>query len=443
MKRAGAILLFIALYSPARAVAQSAPTLTLDEAIAIALAQSRDVDRARLAEERAADDLAVSRSRRLPVFNTEAQVSRLMHPVDIGFPAGAFGVYPVIGPVPAVDSTITTPANTSMLFNASVTQPITGLIQAGLGVRMSETAQALAQEDRRAARLAVVRQVRRTYYAILQSASALEAAETNGRLLVELGRVVASRVAQRVALKADGLAMDTRLAQNELNVVTLRHAIASQKEQLNQLLGRDVSTDFQAVPVFDPAAASHEPAADLAANRPDVRQAHLLVQQAELAVRRARADRIPEVGLAFQSISPLNIDGAPRNIMTAGVQVKWEPFDWGRRSRTIAGKRTETLRAVDSLRDAQDRARLEINRYRRALEEAKVSLRVAGLNQSAAREQARVRATQYQAQAALLSDALQAQATLADSTNQYQQALLTLLTASADLDHALGEEPVR
>ena len=432
----------LSLMLAASAAAQSVPMLTLDDAIALALEQSGTVQSARLAAERARGDVATARTRRLPAFNTETQVSRLLRSVNVTFPAGAFGVFPPIGPVPAEETTVTTPAQTSVLFSASVSQPITGLLHASVGERQSETTRDLADEDARAARLSVVHQVRHTYYAILQAMSALEAADTNARLLTELGRVVANRVAQRVALKADGIEVETRLAQNELTRVTLRHAIASNKEQLNHLLGRDLSTDFEVMSVSEIGPLPLDVPTPEITSRPDIRRAELRVQQADLAIRRARLDRLPEVNVTVQTISPVNIDGAPGNITSAGVQVKWEPFDWGRRSRAIAANRLEAKRAGHALRDAEAAAQLDINRRRRAVEQAHATLRVALLTQQTAREHARVRTTQYQAQAALLSDVLQAQATLAESTNEYQQALLSLLTARADLDHALGEERI-
>ena len=124
-----ALLLMLA----ASAAAQSVPTLTLDDAIALALEQSGTVQSARLAAERARGDVATARTRRLPAFNTETQVSRLLRPVNVTFPAGAFGVFPPIGPVPAEETTVTTPAQTSVLFSASVSQPITGLLHASRG----------------------------------------------------------------------------------------------------------------------------------------------------------------------------------------------------------------------------------------------------------------------------------------------------------------------
>jgi len=427
--------------SPARA--QSSAPLTLEEAITTALRQNRDLDRLGLAEDEALADVKTARSQRLPRFNTDVRVMRLLRPVDVTFPGGAFGTFPGIGAVPAIDTTLTTPANTSVLLDASVAQPITGLIQANLGVQLSETSLALKQEDSRAARLTLVRAVRQTYYAILEATAALESVDANGRLLAEMGRVASNRVAQRVVLKSESFELDARLAQNELGRVKLRHAIASAKEQLNLLLGRDVSTAFDVVPLSEMTPASVEglPGTQLD-RRPDVRQAGLHVKLADLAVRLAKADAIPEVDFAVQAISPMNIDGAPKRIASAGIQVKWEPFDWGRRARAVAARRLELEQAERRRLDVEDGARLEIARASRAVEEAQAALTVAELSRRTAEERTRTRLNQFDTQAVLLVDVLQAQAAFAESSNQVHQALLTLLSARADLDHALGEELV-
>ena len=406
----------------------------------MALARNSSIESATLAEARAEEEVAQARTRRLPAFGLETQVSRLLRPVDLTFPAGAFGSFPSTGPVPSVDTTVTTPAQMTMVFAASASQPLTGLLKAGLSVQQSEHARALAREDTRATRLGVVTQVKHAYYAILEAMSALEATETNGRLLAELDRVASNRVVLRVALKADGLEVKARLAQNAVTRMALQHRVVSSKEQLNQLLGRDVSTSFDVVPVWEALTDSrvtedHEPV-----RRPDVQQATVRAQQAALAVRQARADALPDVNLLIQTVTPVNIDGAPRNITSAGVQVKWEPFDWGRKTRAVASRQLEARRADRALRDVTVAAQLEINRARRAVEQARVSLSAASLTRDVAQEQVRVRTTQYQSQAVLLTDVLQAQASLAESTNQYQCAVLSLLTAQADLDLALGEE---
>src|SRR5262249_56452439 len=105
----------------------------------------------------------------------------------------------------------------------------------------------------------------------------------------------------KVALRSDALDVQVRLAQVELDHTTQSDTLASQKEQMNQLLGRDVRTaftvdEFPAVSLTDVDLAAASTRA--LANRPDVAQARLAVKQAELEYRLKKADRIPEVSVA-------------------------------------------------------------------------------------------------------------------------------------------------
>jgi outer membrane protein TolC len=441
------LALVVALVTAASAGAQTAgPVLTLDEAVWIAIERNRTLQNAALSTERAALEVETARTRRLPVFGVEAQAARLLRPVDVMFPQGAFGEFESVGPVPATDTTVTTAAQLTFMFSSRVSQPVTQLIQANLNVHLSEAALEYEHEQVRATRLALVASVKRAYYAILQASSAMVAAEANARLLGELDRVVGNRVAQQVVLRADGLDVQRRLAQVELDLVTLRHSVATGKEQLNQLLGRNVQTPFDVAGMPDPL----RPGLDLdvirdraVSERPDVKQARLRMQQADLSQRIAKAEVIPDVSLTFESLMPINVDGAPRNISTFGIQLQWEPFEWGRRGRTVAARGIEMRQAANALTDVESRAAIEINGHFRKVEEARARLRVAALSQETAGETARVRLAQFQSQAALLSDVLQSQAAFADTNNQYQQALLSLLTASADLEQSLGEEVTR
>jgi len=442
MKRVLAALVAILTVATA-ASAQSGSTLSLDEAIGIAIANNLTLQNAAMQVEKAEHDVAIARTRRMPSFSIESQASQLLTPVDISFPRGAFGDYPGIGPIPSTDATVTTPRGMSLYLNAQATQPLSQLFTINLNVRLSETSLAYEREQVRAGRLALVQNVRRQYYAVLESASALEAVAAKTRLLEEMDRVTATRVAQQVVLKSDRLDVQTRLAEAELTRLTLRHTLASRKEQFNQLLGRDIRTPFEVAPIPEPSRfeVDREAAQTRALDaRPDIRQARVRLQQAELAHRVSKADRIPELALAVSSVMPVNIDGAPRNISTVAIQAKWDVFDWGRKGRTVAAKGLEIRQAKNRMFDAEQKAVLEINNEFRRVEAARAQLRVARLAQEHARENARVRMTQYEVRAALLSDVMLAESNLAESDDQYTRALASFWTALADLDHALGEE---
>jgi outer membrane protein TolC len=436
--------LFGILMTATASLAQDAPTLTLDEAIRLGLAQNRTVANAALQVEKDAHDVSTARSRRLPRFNVETQASQLLQPIDLTFPRGSFGTFDGLGPIPANDAVVSTPSKLTLVSTLQASQPLTQLLKLNLNVQLSEATKARDEQQLRDTQLALVGEIKRAYYDIVQTRSALAANTRSIDLLQEMSRVVATRVAQQVALKSDALETESRLARAELTRLELTHAIASRKEQLNQLLGRDVRTTFDVTELPAAAIRSDIDLADAQARaievRPDVKQARLRVEQAELARRVSKADYVPDVSLAVSYITPINMNGAPQHIATAGVQLQWEPFDWGRRSRALAAKGLELRQAENAVHETEDRAALDVSSRFRAVETARARLKAARLAGDAAHETARIRLMQYGTQAALFADVLQTQSAAADADHQFQQALAAFWSAQADFERAMAED---
>src|SRR4030095_15091175 len=121
-------------------------------------------------------------------------------------------------------------------------------------------------------------------------------------------RVTGEYVLQQVALKSQGLEVTTRLAKAEDGALTLRNALSSQKEPLNQLLGRAIATEFQVDPI--PEITPYE--TDLAVaharalgQRPEVRESRLKLKHAELDRRTKKSEFIPDLTLFSRYICPL------------------------------------------------------------------------------------------------------------------------------------------
>lgn len=450
MKKHVEALCLVLTLVPGVAAAQPAPVaitqrLTLDRAIQLAVENNRQIQTAALQLQKANEDVEVARTHRLPVFDIQGQAAQLLTPVDFAFPQGAFGEFPGVGPIPATDTDVSVPRQLTYYLSSQLSQPITQLFRIGLGIDSARATSAIEQEHLNAQRLSVTNSVKRLYFAILQSESALYSTEQAIALYRELDRTLEVRVAQKVALRADSLDVQFRLAKEELTRTTYQNTLASQKEQLNQLLGRDVRTDFVVEPVTELSIAEVDvDAARTRAleNRPDLREARLKVEQADLDRRLKKADRIPELSVAVSYSSYFNIDVMPTNLATAGLQLKWEPFDWGRKGHELAAKTHTVTQARLAVRDTEDRIIVDVNNRFRTLSEKRALLNVARMAQATSREKLRVKTNQYQVQAALLPDVLQLRTEQASSDDQYQQALLAFWTAKADFENAIGEEVI-
>jgi outer membrane protein TolC len=425
------------------AAQDAAPVLTLDDAVHLAIKNNRSLQIAGLEVDKARWEVAELKTKRLPSFNTTVLGSQLLTEVSFTFEKGAFGDFPSTGPIPNKDTKITTPRRPTAYVVSQARQPLSQLYKLNLGIKAQELNTAITNEKARAQKHDLIKNVKQAYYAVLQSESALAAAEANVQQYQELDRVVLQRVSQEAALKSDSLEVKTKLANEQYNVVQLRDTLDSRKEYLNDLLGRDIRAEFRTEPV--PAASFEELELKIAqeralSQRPEIKQAELSLKQAEYSRRMAKADYIPEVGIAFNYLSPFNVDVLPKNVASIGLELKFEPWDWGRRKDVVNQKKIVETQAQAQLQDTQSKVLMDVSGRFRKLNESRILISVAESAVSANEERLREVTNKYEQQAVLLSDVLKQQAAAASAHDNYQQAVLAFWAAKTDFEKAMGAE---
>src|SRR5215472_2137120 len=87
----------------------SSHTLTLDEAIHLAIASNRTLKVASLDVDRSKWQIAEFKTNRLPAFSGTVLGSQLLTEPSFTFKEGAFGTFPGIGPVPGKNTEVTSP----------------------------------------------------------------------------------------------------------------------------------------------------------------------------------------------------------------------------------------------------------------------------------------------------------------------------------------------
>ena len=201
MNKAILLLLLIIARAAQQANAQdNGSVLSLDQAIDIALRNNRDARNARLDIEKANDKAGAYRTRRLPSFKISSLISQPLTSFDTEFEKGVFGTYESIGPVPNENVVIKSSTNPTGLLVAQVTQPITQLRRINLQIKQQELGVQISETQLRAKEQSLVNEVKRAYYAILQTEGAARAAEESVKLYRELDRVTGEYVVQQVAL---------------------------------------------------------------------------------------------------------------------------------------------------------------------------------------------------------------------------------------------------
>jgi len=420
-----------------------ASLLTLDEAVTLALQHNRLVKNSVLETQKYDFEVSTARSRRKPQFQFTMLGGELLHPFDFTFPTGSFGTYPGIGPIPSANAKIHTPAVFTTYITANADQPLTQQYKIGLGIHLTELGRDIAREDVRAERQKIAAEVRNAYFDLFAIQASVDAAREAVKTFEEAQRVTLQYVTEKTVLRADALDVDARLAKSRYELSVAENGLATQREALNQLLGRDVETVFRVEFVAEQDTSDLTLASarqEALANRPECRQAQLKEKQAEYDRRLAKAEYIPDLSLSVRYQGLYNVQVLPQNVATAGFLLTWEPFDWGRRHNKIVEKTKTVEQARNGIQETESKVAVEVGAKYRKWYDASLLLKASGTAHEAAAEQLRVTSNKYKQQAALLRDLLQAQAQSSETNFQYQQALSSYWSAFAELRKAMGEE---
>jgi outer membrane protein TolC len=431
------------------ALAMSVPSLwaeelKLEDAIQLAIQHNRQIAMARLEVAKAGEQIASARTNLLPSTHLSADASQQLRPIEYTIQRGQLGDFASTGPIPSNDVKLSTPLQPTGTVSVKVSQPLTGIYKVKLNLEALGLSKQVDQEKIRATQLDVVRDTRKLYYQIQQTESSLQVNRETLALYRELERLTGDYVLKQVALEPDYLEAQTRLSRAEQDQLTLTDQQASLREQLNQLMGRDVLTEFSVTPI----AQAVEAPVDLVAarslaleQRPELHEAKLRVRQAEQDVRIKKADYIPDVNAEFNALSFLNYGSfLPSQTASVGISLSWDrPLDWGRRKHEVAEKKYTVDQTKTAEQDTRGKITIEVDSKYRQLHQVQAQFRVARLAQRTAMEQLRIAKRKFEVEAVLFKDVLQVQTNLQQANDDYQQTLARFLTAQAEFEHALGE----
>jgi outer membrane protein TolC len=444
----GRLLLFgLYLSSVAGATMQDESTapdlLTIDQAVTIAIANNRDLKIVSLSVDSSKDKVLAAKTRRLPSFNFYAFGSQLLSPISFDVPAGQFGTYPGIGPIPATNTAITTPSQPTAYIFATASQPLLTLYKINLHVHGEQLSVEQSVQQLREEKNSVVNDVRQAYYSVVEIQNVIEATQASIKQYEELDRISTEYVKEKVVLLSESLDVKTKLAQERLELLQDVDKLQTAKETLDNLLGRDLTIDFQATEdkELSPVEGDLRSAQALAlAQNPTIKEAAIKIQQADNVRRLAKSEFIPDIAASFHYISPFGVNFVPTNIMGLGIEFSWEPFDWGRRKDVVSEKTIAVEQSKLNLDQTKANVLVNLDKQFRALQEARVAVDVASAQQEASRQKLLEVTQQFEQKTKLLRDALQQQAAVEKANADYNEAIASFWTVKANFQKALGED---
>jgi outer membrane protein TolC len=327
--------------------------------------------------------------------------------------------------------------------NVSVAQPLSTQYQLHLQLKALALGLEGTRQDQEKTRQEVVDQVRRAYYSVVETQSALDSLQASLPYYEESNRLALENRGKETILESDLLNAGAQLLKTQNAISDATDRMASVSEKLNDLMGRDIHTQFRVAAIDNADADLATPEAMEARalqDRPDVKKAKLQVQQADYDARAKKAEYIPELSLAFSYYGTANLGIVPSNIGTVGLSLKWEPWDWGRKHQEYAAKRVKEEQAKVGVSATERGVQLEVRNACRQLENTRRQLILSNATERAARQKLKEVQEQVKRQAALSRDLFQTQSELASADSQQQQALASFWKARADLRTAIGEK---
>jgi outer membrane protein TolC len=420
-----------------------AKPLALEEAISLARLHNRELKQAGLEIHKQKEALSEAKTQFYPRFDTYLLASELLNPLDFTIPAGTLGTFPATGPIPAQQSQIHTPARPVAITSVTATQPLTQLFRIDLSIKEQKLRAELSQQSYFEREQGLVNEVRRAYYAILQSQSELESQRALFAYLEELQQLTGRRLQQEAVLKADSLRIAAQHSKARYQLTVIEDALADQKETLNRLLGRELQTEFtvEMAPDSLPEESNLQEARKTAnERRPEIKAETIKKEKVALETKIEKTRYIPDISIQANYAATSNISFLPQSVGAVGVLLTWQPWDWGQKRHNVAQKVDAEKQAQLSIESVRDQVAQEVDSTFRRLREARELLTAAQAARDAEAEKLRNEMEAYSHQAIVLSDLLQQQSSVASAEDQYRQGLVAFWRARADFERALGEE---
>ncbi|MBP7148160.1 MAG: TolC family protein [Acidobacteria bacterium] len=436
--RLGAALLLL-LVAAAPAAAQ--PTLTLERAIEIALANNPGIGVADAAVEVAAAGVQEAAAQRWPRAQVEETFFRTTNPV---FVFGNLLGQEAFGPQHFDPAFLNQPPElNNWNSRLSVTQPLWTGGRIARGLAAARQAGVAAEADRERSRERVIHDVIGAYTGAVLAASqldvareALETARAHTKLVSDLRQA-------ELVVQSDVLQAQVRESEMDETVIRAESGLAIARAALNAALGRDLDEPYELprdVAVELPAEPDLERLTGQALQqRSDLRAAGARERAAAEMVRVARGSYLPEVGASgMYEANAEDFIGADGSNWSVAVAARWTLFD-------ASATRARVRRAVAEERQAERmRSGLELQaglEVRQAYHELRAAReRVARAHRAAelAREGLRIVEDRYREGLTTLVELLAAQTALSESRMREVAARRDVLLADAALKLAVG-----
>jgi outer membrane protein TolC len=421
----------------------SARSLTLDEAVQLALKNNHTVHLAALKVEQLQHEKDVARSYYYPVLKNDSSVRHITNLEDIVVPAGAFGVISGTA-IPAQPTAIGQGSLNIEASRTSLTQPLTPLLKIREKNNIAAADLNSSRADARQTQNEIALRTRQLYYGVLLAQSHRDAIQAGIQAAEELDKERIQQVKFGSALTEEQIESRAQTLQEKQDLISIDLQLTDLSMQLNDLLGLPLDTVLSLDPALPNRAepCSLEDCRQLAvASHPEIQKAQQDVEKASAGVRFAKRDYIPDTEVFAHYDYQNGIPFLQHNFGTFGFNLSYDIFDGGRKHATLEANKTQLAEARENLARVKDDIEVRVETAYNKLERTRQMITVSEQLLALRTESRRVTVQQQQQGAALASQAAAATARELAAKASLLQARLDFVQAQDELTVALGRTP--
>ncbi|MDP4223318.1 MAG: TolC family protein [Bacteroidota bacterium] len=426
--------------------AQSGKTLTLENAVELALKKNHLMNIKKLQAEEKQQKINEDKVKYLPTiiiggsYQYNSSLPRLV------LEQGQFGSLPYGGiqiPLPAKNEVIQ--MGNHNIYNAGITiyQPISQLGKINAGVRVSKTELKVVQAEQLKAVQQIRQSVEKLFYGLLITGKQIEEANIKVALATSKLRDIGNAVSAGKTTESNRYGLAAAVADEEQNLLKLKIQYDDYAADLKQLAGIEPAIEIIPEPVSREEIVSELAPADTSlvkaeSNNNDIKLASLAISRAGNSIRANQFGYLPEVGIlggyTYQKGSVIY----PKNNTFVGASVKWNLQDL-LSNKTIQGQRTWLKKqAEENLANTREQVAKDVAKAYRKLKQTQELIKVATKVVDYRREDLKIQSDMYASGLNLESDMLAAKAAMAKAESDQYAAQLNYRIALSELKILTG-----
>lgn len=314
--------------------------------------------------------------------------------------------------------------------------------------KMADIGEKMAASDLELRRQTTLYDIDQAYWLVVSLRQKEQLAQSYRDLVKKLSEDVKKMIREGVATKADGLKVDVKVNEVDMQLTQVEDGLSLAKMMLCQLCGlpmdREITLADENVQTLAPVITETYEAADTTyAARPEIQMLENAIELSRQSTRLIRAAALPHVALTggYMVSNPNVFNGFERKfagVWNVGVLVQVPVWNWFESSYKIRAAKTATSIAVMELSDVREKVNLQVAQSQFKLKESLKRFHMANENMKSAEENLRCANLGFKEGVMEVTDVMAAQTAWQMAQSQKIDAEVGVKLSQVNVKKALG-----